>query len=309
MTKSKGSGGIRVVGLGQACVDYLGRLPFYPKEDGKVELLDLHTRCGGPASTALVTLSRLGVPTAFIGSLSDDPFGRKIVENLRLERVDISSVKVSPGYATQFAFIGISGDGKRTIFWTRGTVPALEPEDVDLARFPKAKVLHVDGLMIPAAVEAAGQAKGLGMIVVMDAGTMREGSRELASMVDILIASEGFAAPLVGEGATPEQALFALRELGPKQVIVTLGERGSVGLAGDDIYRQGAFPVEVVDTTGAGDVYHGAYIYGFLQGWNMPLCMRFASAAAALKCTGIGAQTAIADIEAVERLLAAAPEI
>lgn len=302
-------GRIEVVGLGQACVDYLGRLPFYPKEDGKVELLDLHVRCGGPASTAMVTLSRLGVQTGFIGPISDDAFGKRILENLKLENVDVSQMKVTPGYTSQFAFIGISIDGKRTIFWTRGTTPHLEPGEVALARFRGARVLHLDGLMIAACMEAVRQARDHGMIVVMDAGTMREGSRELASRVDILIASEGFAASLVGQGATPETGLLALRELGPSQVVVTLGERGSIGLQGEKIFRQGAFRVEVVDTTGAGDVYHGAYIYGLLQGWEMPACMRFASAAAALKCTRIGAQTAVPDLETVHALLSAAPEI
>ena len=90
--------GIEVVGLGQACVDYLGRLDSYPEEDAKAELEELHMRCGGPASTALVTLSRLGVATSFLGSLSDDPFGTEIIGNLEKERVDISCLKVTPGH-------------------------------------------------------------------------------------------------------------------------------------------------------------------------------------------------------------------
>ncbi|MBW1701413.1 MAG: sugar kinase [Deltaproteobacteria bacterium] len=292
---------IHVVGLGQSCVDYLGTTTLYPPEDGKIELTDLDMRCGGPASTALVTLSRLGISTSFLGSISDDLFGKKIIENLKNEKVDVSYLKVTPGYTSQFAFIAVTQrSGKRTILWHRGSVPHLTPGDVDLSFFQKARVLHVDSLMIEASIEAARQAKELGMYVVMDAGTMRQGSKELAQLVDIIIASESFASPLVGLEAPVKNALHVLRDLGPKQVVITLGAKGSIGLNDQGTFRQEAFQVKTVDTTGAGDVYHGAYIYGLLQGWEMPKCMRFASAAAALKCEKIGAQTGIPDLGAIK---------
>ncbi len=295
---------IQVVGLGQACVDYLGVLPFYPQENGKIELKNLYIRCGGPASTALVTLSRLGISTSFLGSISDDPFGVEILRNLKNEKVDVSCLKITPGYTSQFAFIGVTvKNGKRTIFWHRGNVPHLKSKDVDLQLFPKARFLHIDGLMIEACIEAARQAKALGMIVVMDAGTMREGSEELVSFTDILIASETFAEPLFERKPAHETALKTLRELGPEQVVITRGSEGSIGLNDEGIFHQAAYPVMAVDTTGAGDVYHGAYIYGLLQGWEMIKCMRFASAAAALKCTKIGAQTGIPNLKAINSLI------
>jgi ribokinase len=295
---------IQVIGLGQACVDYLGDLTSYPQEDGKIELRDLHIRCGGPASTALITLSRLGISTSFLGSISDDLFGVKILKNLKKEKVDVSFLKITPGYTSQFAFISVTKkSAKRTIFWHRGTVPYLRPRDVDLSRFPNARILHIDGLMIDACMEAARQAKTSGMTVVMDAGTMREGSKELASLVDILISSETFAEPLVGPETAHETALYALHKLGPKQVVITLGSEGSIGLNDKGISRQAAFPVNAMDTTGAGDVYHGGYIYGLLQSWEMSKCMRFASAAAALKCMNTGAQTGIPDLKAINNFI------
>ncbi len=297
---------IQVIGLGQACVDYLGTLPSYPQEDGKAELTDLQTQCGGPASTALVTLSRLGTPTSFLGSISDDPSGLRIIENLKNENVDVSCLKVTPGHTSQFAFIAITGKmEKRTIFWHRGSVPHLRPKDVNIESFSKAKILHLDGLMIEASIDAATRAKTLGMTVVLDAGTMREGSKKLVALVDILIASETFAIPLVGIEAANETALRALHGLGPKQVIITLGQKGSIGLNDQGIVRQEAFRVRAKDTTGAGDVYHGAYIYGLLQDWDMPRCMRFASATAALKCKKTGAQTGIPDLRTVHEFLKA----
>ena len=295
---------IQVIGLGQACLDFLGRLEVYPEEDGKYELLDLHIQCGGPASTALVTLSRLGIQTSFLGSISDDHFGSEIVKGLKDEKVDSTYLKITPGYTSQFAFIAITQAGaNRTVFWHRGSVPHLRAADVDLSPFPKAKILYFDGLMIEACLEAARQARKRGLSVVMDAGTMRDGSRELVSLVDVLIASEGFAEPLVGRGAPPKKALAALRHLGPKEVIITRGSKGSVGLNDGEILFQKAFSIAPVDTTGAGDVYHGGYIYGLLQGWNMPECMRFASATAALKCREIGARKGIPRLEEIGEFL------
>ena len=169
--------------------------------------------------------------------------------------------------------------------------------------FPNARILHTDGLMIEGSVEAAKQARPRGIKVVMDAGTMRDGSLELASMVDILIASERFVKPLIGNKASLDIALKKLYKLGPEAVIITLGSRGSMGMSGDEINFQRAFPVDPVDTTGAGDVYHGSYIYGMLQGWDMKECMRFASAASAIKCGKIGARKGIASLQQVRELM------
>lgn len=279
--KSKGQR-VQVVGLGQVCVDYVGRLPGYPAEDSKTELEELFTSCGGPAATALVTLARSGVSTSFLGSISDDSFSVQIVETLEKEDVDASCLKITPGYTSQFAFIAVTrGEGKRTIFWSRSSAPELTPEEVSLDRFPDARILHLDGLML-------------------DAGTLREGSLDLVKRVDVLIASEAFAEPLAGAGGSVQPALETLMDMGPREVVITLGARGSIGLDGHGMVRQAAFPVTSRDTTGAGDVYHGAYIYGLLQGWPMDRCMAYASAAAALKCINGGGWRGIPGIEAIQ---------
>ncbi|MBW1852931.1 MAG: hypothetical protein JRJ15_16250 [Deltaproteobacteria bacterium] len=142
---------VQVVGLGQASVDYVGRVPVYPVEDSKMELERLFTSCGGPAATALVTLARLGVPTSFLGSISDDPFGIQIADSLEKERVNISFLKITPGHSSQFAFIAVTmGEGKRTIFWNRSSAPELTSKEVSLDRFSGARILHLDGLMMDA---------------------------------------------------------------------------------------------------------------------------------------------------------------
>lgn len=285
---------VEVVGLGQASVDYLGRIPRYPDEDEKVELEALEIQCGGPASTAMVTLSRLGIATAFIGSFSDDSFGSRIRRELDREGIDATYSKVTPGYRSQFAFIGVSPThGKRTIFWHPCTAPDVEKADINLSKFPKARILHLDDLMIGADLEAARQAKDQGIQVVLDAGTFREGILEVIPLVDVLIASEHFHVPLLGPDKPLKETLLTLFEIGPKEVVITRGARGSVGWDGRLILAQKAFPISAIDTTGAGDVYHGAYIYGILQGWAMEEKMRFASAVSALKCQSVGARKGI----------------
>ena len=283
-----------MVGLGQACIDYLGRVPSFPQEDQKTELSEIHQHCGGPASTALATLSRIGVKTSFLGSVSDDIFGNQIVEGLRREKIDFSHLKITPGHTSQFAFIAVNeSTGARTIFWHRGSVPHLRTEDVDLSPFRASSILHLDGLMMEASIEGARQARTLGWTVVMDGGTMREGSIELIPLVHVLIVSERFAQPLVEAHAGNEKALKALHELGPEKVVITLGQKGSIGSDRGKLCFQKAYPVKAVDTTGAGDVYHGAYIFGLLERWPMQECMRFASAVAALKCREVGARKGI----------------
>jgi ribokinase len=301
---------IEVVGLGQACMDCLGSVDPYPEEDRKAEINELQMQCGGPASTALVTLSRLGVKTAFLGSISDDSFGVEILQGMEKEGVDVQHLKITPGYSSQFAFIAVTrNSGNRTVFWHRGSVPHLKPEDINLQPFSRAKYLHLDGLMIDASCEAARQAKDLGLRVVMDGGTMREGSKELAAQIDVLIASEGFGSSLVRAGDPQEKMLEALCRWGPEEIVITLGSKGSIGWNGKEIIRQSAFPVRVKDTTGAGDVYHGAYLFGMLQGWAMHRVMRFASAASALKCRETGARRGIPNHNQIQQLMDRFPEI
>jgi len=295
---------IEVVGLGQVCVDYIGHVPVYPMEDSKTELKDFYASCGGPAATALVTLARTGIATSFLGSISDDPFGVQIVNTLKEEGVDIACLKITPGCRSQFAFISVTQkDGKRTIFWQRSSAPELTPREVSLSPFPHARILHLDGLMVDAGILAALQARRRGMAVVMDAGTLRENTLELVKQVDVLIASESFSLALVGAQGDHQKALEDIRALGCRQAVITLGRRGSIGLDRNGLMRLPSFAVVSRDTTGAGDVYHGGYIYGLLQNWDMATCMAFASAAAALKCRNGGGWRGIPRIQEIESFM------
>lgn len=288
-----------VAGLGQASIDFLGQAPEYPARDSKCELSDLTIQGGGPTATALVTLSRLGMAAVFIGAVGDDKFGEIIRQGLVDEGVDVSNLRMIPGALSQYAFIAIDESGGRTIFWHRGFGTDLSAESIDLNVVRQAGLLHMDGLKTEASLAAARAAKDAGVHVVFDAGTLRNGYMELVKLTDYLICSERFFHAFRPD-RNIEQGLPELKKLGPRQVVVTMGEKGAHGFNGTEFYHQPAYDVEVVDTTGAGDVYHGAYIFGILNDWNMRDCMRFSSAVAAMKCRSVGGRTGIPDIESVK---------
>ncbi len=292
-----------VVGLGQCCVDYLGVVGQYPDINEKAEVRNLTVQGGGPVATAMVTLARLGARAAFAGKISDDHFGDLIKESLTGEFVNIDNIIVEKGKRSQFAFIAIEKEtGKRTIFWSNATVTPLRPDEVNKNLISTTKVLLLDGLMKEASMEAAKYARDAGVAVVVDAGSMREGSLELVKMSDYFIASEDFARQYY-TGNDPKAAAMDLLELGAETVIITLGEKGSISVSGKSYLYQPAFKVKAEDTTGCGDVFHGAFIFGILQRWDLNKIMRFASATAALKCRKIGGRTAIPDLREVEEFL------
>lgn len=288
-----------VSGLGQCSLDYIASVDGFPEENDKKEALDMTIQGGGPVATALVSLARLGVRTSFQGVVSDDRAGVEIAEGLESEGVDTSGLKVAEGGRSQTAFIIVNrSNASRTILWQRPTAGRLSPEDVDTRAITGSSFLLLDGLMMEASIRAAEAARGAGVPVMLDAGSVREGTLELAQLCDYVVASEKFSRTLE---SSPRDSLRRLTELGVKTSTVTLGERGSVTSTGDRVFSTPAPGVDAVDTTGAGDVFHGGYIYGLLQGWDLEKTVRFASAFAALKCTRPGGRTGIPTLaEALE---------
>jgi ribokinase len=292
-----------VVGLGQCCIDYLGLVKQYPDINEKEEVSNLTIQGGGPVATAMVTLSRLGASTTFIGKISDDYFGRLIKDSLTSESVNIDHIIIEKDKRSQFAYIVIEKEtGKRTILWSRATVSPLRREEINRDVINTAKVLLLDGLMKEGSMSAAEYAREAGVKVVVDAGSMREGALALVNLSDYFITSEDFAKQF-SYGKDPKTVAMELLELGAKTVIVTLGEKGSICVTPEKYFYQPAFKVKTVDTTGCGDVFHGAFIFGLLQKWDLNETMRFASATAALKCRKIGGRTAIPALRDVEEFL------
>jgi sulfofructose kinase len=298
------------VGLGYTALDYLGVIPRFPEENRKLELDEFSIQGGGPTATAIVTARRLGLSASYIGKVGDDPFGERMLSELRAEGVDCSSVVVEPGARSQFAFIMVDArTGARTILWTRGSVSPLTPSEVDLDRIASARALLIDSLEPVAAYAAAEAAREAGIPVVIDAGTLRDGVAELLPLCDYIVASETFAGR-ISEGRGVGEALRIIYAEGPEAGVVTLGERGCTAISGDGTFEVEGFPVRAVDTTGAGDVFHGAFLFAVLQGWDLYRMCLFSNAVAAMKCRRLGGRAGIPDLnEALAFLKERKPDV
>lgn len=282
---------LTVTGLGQCSLDYIALVDGYPIEDTKVEVRNLVIQGGGPVATALVSLSRLGVETRYLGRISDDEAGKEIQRGLIEEGVGVQGLKTLPGGKSQMAFIVVNTEtGSRTILWQKPTVAPLGSEEVDPGLIKGSQMLLLDGLMVGASQEAARLAREHHVPVMLDAGRRRPGMMKLAGLADYIVCSEEFSREA---GNTPEETLKELASLNPTAATVTLGQRGSVTWHRGKTFQTLAFEVQAVDTTGAGDVFHGGYIYGLIKGWDIEETVRFASAFAALKCTRPGGRTGI----------------
>jgi len=297
-----------VVGLGQCSLDYLCTIQDYPRPDSKCEFKDFSIQGGGPVATALVLLVRWGASARFVGLISNDTFGKSIQKGLGKEGVDISGMVIRKGRRSQFAFICIERQtGRRNIYWSRPDCAPITPDEVPIGSIAAADVLHLDGLFVEASIHAAQCAKRNEVPVVLDAGSLRPGMLDVVRLTDHLIAAEHFVEEYA-HGESYESALCGLKKLGPQVVVVTLGERGSMGVWDEEIFYFPPLPVKAVDTTGAGDVFHGAYIYGLLHEWAAPERIRLATAAAALNCRAIGARAGIPTLEeARENMTTLAP--
>ncbi|OHB28578.1 MAG: hypothetical protein A2X84_03630 [Desulfuromonadaceae bacterium GWC2_58_13] len=293
----------QVVGVGQCSLDLLGRVAQYPPVDQKAELKEVLIQGGGPVATALVVLSRLGVSTAFFGRVGDDEHGRRIRLGLSDEGIDCRGLRIDPGATSQFAFIAVeNGSGHRNVFWTRGSARPLTADEIDPVAISSCRVLHLDGLQFEAALTAAQMARRHQVVTVLDGGTLRPETERLLPWIDHPVISERFARQMCP--SDPSKALDRLLDHGATAATMTCGVRGSHTLTrAGERFHVPAFAVSAIDTTGCGDVFHGGYIYGLLQGWPLPRVVTFAAACAALKTRALGGRTAIPTLPEVESLL------
>ncbi|MDP3938453.1 MAG: PfkB family carbohydrate kinase [Deltaproteobacteria bacterium] len=291
-----------VVGLGLNAVDTLLVVPEYPQFNTKIEITDHAQTGGGQVATALVACQRWGLRTKYIGAVGDDEAGRFQRRSLREEGLDISDLLEVPGAFTQMATIIVeSRSGERTILWRRDEKLKRDPATLPEEAIARGRVLLVDGHEIPLSIRAAGIARARGMPVILDIDSVREGSRELLALVDYPVVSETFAPRLTGKAAIVEALREVQRLSAGGFACATLGSGGALALSPEGDMRVGAAGVKAVDTTGAGDVFHGGFAYGLVRGWDLARTLRFAAAAASLNCTGYGARGGIRSLEEVER--------
>ena len=293
---------IEIAGIGFCSVDYLCIVPHIPLDE-KVGAIERLVQGGGASATAIVAAARLGASTAFIGTVGNDQEGNEIIRGLNQENIDTSHIRVKAGKESPVAYCWVEQKtGKRSIVWDRGTAMPLDAIAIDEGFISSLKLLHLDGHNTEAAIRAAEIAKANGVTVSLDAGSILPGIETLVGLSDICIASEFFACNYTGENDV-EKAVEKLFTEDKVIVAATMGDKGVVALTHPGIIKRDAFKVPVVDTTGAGDVFHGAFAYAYLQGWDTRKCLDFAGATAAIKCTGFGGRTSIPEKNEVIKFL------
>lgn len=294
-----------VLGLGVVAVDDLIYAESYPPPDSKTRVKRTERQCGGLTGIALIAASRLGAKCAYAGVLDKDESSLFVLQHLKNEGINLKYLRHREGARPVHSYIVVvSNKGTRNIFCdATGAVGADDhwpPEKV----IRSARVLFVDHFGIPGMIRAARVARKFGIPVVADLEKNLGGKFSmLLGLVDHLIISQSFAQQLTGErnAARAAQSLWTSDR---KVVAVTCGEKGCWYLdASGKIRHQSAFKVKVVDTTGCGDVFHGAYAAALARGNITEVCLRFASAAAALKATRPGAQQGIPSLQSVEKFL------
>jgi len=295
-----------VVGFGLNSVDFITLLPAFPSSNSKMEMADFSQHGGGQVATAMVTCSRLGIEAKYIGKVGGDPWGEFSLENIQREGVDVSAVTVEPGTRNQFAIILVDQrSGERTILWQRDERLFYRECELSREAVCEGRVLHVDGHDIEATLTAVLWAKEEGIVTVMDADRIDDKTEELIQHIDFLITSSTFPKRFTGISDLPE-ALVALQQFCGSFVAATLGPEGAVTLVDGSPVYYGAIAIDAVDTTGAGDVFHGAFVYGLIQGWNADQILTFANTVAGLKCAQVGGR-AIPSLQEVEEYLGCMP--
>lgn len=276
-------------------------MPRFPVRHGdRQELSAFSLQGGGAAATAAVTLAVLGVNTRFAGVLPDDFLGDYAAAGLAEVGVDLTYLKRAAGGVAPVSFVALDEEKRRpTVFWSRGSSELLATGDVPDGAFEGVQLLLVDGYYPVAQIALVEAARARGIRTILSAHAMLPGMAQLAGFCDVVIASERFAreiAPVV------PRSLQEILGLGAQVAVITLGEDGSVGQEkGKEAVKTEPFAVRVVDPTGAGDVYRGAFAWAWMEGRPLKEAMRCGSAAATLKCMHYGAREGIPDLESVKR--------
>lgn len=288
-----------VVGVGINASDTIVRLPYFPALDSKVELLSAEVRPGGQVASALVACRRWGLAARYVGKIGDDAAGRLQIEEMEREGVDAHWI-VAPGCMSQSSYILVDEpSGERTVLWKRDASIALRPEDLRREWLTGAAALLVDGHDTDAAAQAARWACDERIPVVGDFDNQYPGVEVLLESVGIPITSKDFPGRLTGEADLLKSLPAIFRRYGCRFVAATLGHLGVVAWDGRKFLQVPGFRVSAVDTTGAGDIFHGAFLFGLIRNWSLKEVLEFSCAAAALNCTATGARGHIATLDEI----------
>jgi sugar/nucleoside kinase (ribokinase family) len=295
-----------VVGLGENSVDLLAVVAEYPVGNSKQRLQRFARQSGGQIATALAACAKLGWRSRYIGCFGDDRFGAESRESLIGQGVDVSAARTITGAANQFAIILVDArTGARTVLWDRHPGLTMAATDVAEETVLSGRMLIVDCQDPAAAAQAARFARQARIPTVIDVERVRPGILDLLQQIDAVIAAEDFPTALTGYEELGRALEAMARDSGAPLVCVTLGDKGSLARCDGREIRTPAFAVDCLDSTGAGDVFRGAFVAGCLRApdGDVEEVLGYANAAAALNCRALGARGALPTPEEVERLL------
>lgn len=294
------------VGFGLNAVDHLIVVPEYPEFDTKMRLLEHTQSAGGQTATAMVALRRLGLKTAYAGRFGSDQEGMFGLQTLKDDGVNVDFAEIVAGARNQIAFITVEArSGERTIVWDRDERLAYKAGEAPVEFGPMGRVLHLDAHDPPACVRLAQAARQAGTIVSADIDNVYDGLFELLPLIDILIGSKEFPERVTGVVNEREALVELKNRFGCALVGMTIGAAGAV------VYHDGSFiesagfaaPNGCRDTTGAGDAFRGGFLFGFLNGEDIETSLRLGNAVAAMKCSALGARTALPTRAELEEFL------
>jgi len=284
---------IDCLGIGLATLDRLMQVEHYPASNEKTEAIASRICGGGPAANAMTVLSVLGMKAAFCGVIGNDEAGEMILREFAEAGVDTSAVIRRPGYQTAEAHIwSDKSNAERTVVLNRGENYEIGPEELPVKLLENCRYLLLDGRDTEADLTAAKIVQEKGGIIVYDLGGLRPRVEELLASADIIITTAKFIGQYFPQ-ASMENGLESLYQGGLELAALTMGKYGCVWRSSSGLHYTPAMQVEAIDTTGAGDVFHGAFIYGQLKGWNARKSIEFASAAAAMNCEILGGRGAV----------------
>jgi sugar/nucleoside kinase (ribokinase family) len=292
-----------VVGMGLNSVDFLVLLPEYPASNSKMRIRRFEKSGGGQVATALVALSRWSTRTKYIGKVGGDELGQYALESIRQTGVEVSSVTIESQASNQFATIIVDGtSGDRTILWDRDDRLMYHEGELRKEVVCSGKILLLDGHDIRAALQCARWAREEHIPVVLDVDKVEPLTPQLIKEIDFVVTGSRF--PMLFTGISDrEKAFLELQKHIPGFLCATLGSEGAMALVEGEILTMKGFKIDVVDTTGAGDVFHAGFIYGLLQNWDLEKILQFANAVAALKCRELGGRKGIPTLREVQEFL------
>jgi len=297
-----------VVGIGTNSVDEVLQLPLAVSgvmPGGKVRVSDRRFLCGGQTATVVAACAAMGLRSGYIGAFGSDDHGRLIRNTLTERGVDVRD-SIDCEAPNRGAVILVDPQGDRTVLWHRSERLNVQTDRLQPASI-RARIVHVDDDDPELALFAAVAALRNGASVTSDLEHASDHTERLIAAVSYPIFEQHLPASISGE-RDPERALRKLRSLNDGVLVMTRGVEGSVALDGDAFHVAPAFPVKVVDGTGAGDVFRAGFIYGLLQKWTVPEMLRFANAAAAISCTRPGAIPSVPELGEIQNLLSSQAE-